>query len=148
MDLIWYRRAQQRGSSRSFVEWETARGLDNWEDAPVPAQVGRRALEGVLQTDLDPKKWAMPLTNFVHWSYAMMWGAIYGIVVGSLRPRAAYGPAFGAFVWGMSYVTLPPTGLYKPIWEYDAKTLWEDASAHLAFGTATGIAFRIFTLLP
>jgi hypothetical protein len=147
MDLLWFRRAQRRGTWRSFVQWETADGLDSWEKAPVPAQVGRRMLEGVAQTELDPKKWARPLTNVVHWTYAMAWGAAYGIVAGSRRPKISSGPAFGAFVWGLSYVTLPPTGLYKQIWQYDAQTLWKDASAHLVFGTGTGLAFRALMLV-
>jgi hypothetical protein len=68
---------------------------------------------------------------------------VYGIVAGSVRtPRVSYGPVFGAAVWGFSYIALPPTGLYEPIWAYDAKTLWDDASAHLVFGTTTGLAFR------
>ncbi len=28
--------------------------------------------------------------------------------------------------------------VYKPIWEYDARTLGEELSADLVFGTATG----------
>ena len=39
------------------------------------------------------------------------------------------------------YVVLPAAGLYKPIWEYDAKTLAKDLSAHLAYGAGTGAAF-------
>ena len=36
-------------------------------------------------------------------------------------------------------------GLYQPIWEYDAKTLARDPSAHLACGTGTGAAFWLLT---
>jgi len=25
-------------------------------------------------------------------------------------------------------------GVYKPIWEYDARTIWQDLSAHLVYG--------------
>jgi hypothetical protein len=39
-------------------------------------------------------------------------------------------------------VTLPILKLYKPIWEYDAKTLGDDLSAHLVYGLATAAAFR------
>jgi hypothetical protein len=38
-------------------------------------------------------------------------------------------------------VPASPAGLYKPIWEYDAKTLAVDLSAHLAYGAGTGTAF-------
>jgi hypothetical protein len=53
----------------------------------------------------------------------------------------AYGLPFGAAVWAASYVLLPEAGLYKPIWQYDAKTLAGDLSAHLAHGASTGAAF-------
>ena len=36
---------------------------------------------------------------------------------------------FGAAVWTTGYVILPEAGIYKPIWEYDAKTLARDLSA-------------------
>jgi hypothetical protein len=41
-------------------------------------------------------------------------------------------------VWGTGYAVLPEGGLYKPIWEYDAKTLADDLGAHLAYGAGTG----------
>ena len=71
-----------------------------------------------------------------------MGGAAYGVVAGSLRqPLPLYGPPFGAVVWASSYVLLPEAGLYKPIWEYDAKTLARDLAAHLCYGAGTGTAF-------
>jgi hypothetical protein len=36
---------------------------------------------------------------------------------------------------------MPPARLCKPIWEYDAKTLAKELSAHLVYGGATGSAF-------
>jgi hypothetical protein len=46
-------------------------------------------------------------------------------------------------VWLQSYAVLVPAKLYKPMWEYDAKTLWEDLSAHLVYGLTTATAFRV-----
>ena len=48
-------------------------------------------------------------------------------------------------MWASGYVILPEGGLYKPIWEYDAKTLAWDLSGHLAYGAGTGITFRQLT---
>jgi hypothetical protein len=39
-------------------------------------------------------------------------------------------------------VILPILKLYKPIWEYDRKTLANDLSAHLVYGIATAAALR------
>jgi uncharacterized protein YbjT (DUF2867 family) len=39
----------------------------------------------------------------------------------------------------------PAGGLYKPIWEYDARTLAWDLGAHLAYGAGTATAFWLLT---
>ena len=63
-------------------------------------------------------------------------------LAGSLRrPNALYGLPFGAAVFAGDYIALPAAGLYKQIWEYDAKALAIDLSAHLAYGTGTASAF-------
>ena len=41
---------------------------------------------------------------------------------------------------------LPLAKLYKPIWEYDAKTLAKDWSGHLSYGTTTATTFSILAL--
>lgn len=43
-------------------------------------------------------------------------------------------------VWLTDYTVLPATGLYQPIWDYDAKTLGKDWADHLVYGTATAAA--------
>ena len=48
----------------------------------------------------------------------------------------------GTVAWSTSYVVLPLVKLYKPVWEYDGRTLARDYSAHLAFGAVTAAAFR------
>ena len=53
----------------------------------------------------------------------------------------------GAIVWITGYLILPEGGLYKPIWEYDARTLAWDLSGHLAYGAGTGATFWLFTKL-
>ena len=50
-------------------------------------------------------------------------------------------PRHGPAACLSSYVLLPLAKIYKPIWDYDAKTLGKDFSAHLAYGVVTGIAF-------
>jgi hypothetical protein len=48
-------------------------------------------------------------------------------------------------VWTGDYVVLPLMGIYKPIWQYDARTLADDLSAHLVFGATTAAAFRLLS---
>lgn len=141
MDLVWFRRFKKGGGTSSFMDWEFSAGVDSWEKAPAPAQVGKRAYEGLLQKEMPPQ-YAGFTNNVVHWGYGMLWGTLFGIVVGSGVPRVRYGLLFGPLVWAAGYAMLAPMKLYKPMWEYDIGTLWKDASAHGAFGVATAAAFK------
>jgi uncharacterized membrane protein YagU involved in acid resistance len=81
------------------------------------------------------------VNNIVHWATGMGWGAAFGLMSGSLPThRAWHGLIMGAGVWVQSYVVLGSVKIYKPIWEYDAETLWKDLSAHLVYGLTT---FRV-----
>lgn len=128
---LWHYR---RGGGKARVrDWELSRGL-TWADAPAPAQVGRRAVEGVFKVKL-PDSLAPVTANLVHWGYGMAWGALFGLVEGSLaKPKVRHGIAFGTVVWLTGYVVLPLAGLYRPLWTYDAPTLGWDWAAHLAYG--------------
>jgi hypothetical protein len=141
MDAVWYARYRRGGGSQGPLAWETADGVDKWDDTSAPGQVGRRIIEGFTQKEL-PDRWARTMTNAVHWATGLAWGAQYGLVAGSTAKRRwSYGLIFGPIVWLSAYVLMPLAKLYKPIWEYDAKTLAKDLSAHLVYGTATAAAF-------
>lgn len=147
MDLLWYRRYRQGGGESGFTAWEFASGAQSWEQAPAPAQVGRRLYEGFFQRGL-PTDDIARVNNVTHWGYGAGWGAVYGAVVGSLRPaprlqRLLYGLPFGATVWTSSYILLPLAKLYKPIWQYDSATLAKDLTAHLTYGLTTGVVFTL-----
>jgi uncharacterized membrane protein YagU involved in acid resistance len=136
-ELVLYRKA---GGADSPLAWEFP-PVENWEQAPDPGKVAKRVIEGFTQREL-PGRWAWLTSTVMHWGYGSAAAVCYGILVGSLRRRnPLYGLPFGAAVWLTGYLVLPEGGLYKPIWEYDAKTLADDLSAHLAYGTGTGIAF-------
>ncbi len=146
MDTLLYLRYRRGGGTDPFGRWEFSGTVQNWDDAPAPAQVGRRLFEGLFQRKLPDHRAAL-VNNITHWAYGIAAGAQFGLLAGSLRkPRAALGVPFGAAVWATGYAVLPPAGLYRPIWEYDRATLARDLSAHLLFGATTGTAFR--ALLP
>lgn len=144
MDAVWYLRYRKGGGEQSFTEWEFT-GVEDYESAPAPAQMGKRLVEGLLDVELDPRT-ASPMNNVVHWATGAGWGVSHGIVHGSMaRPTILGGLLTGVGAWGSSYGVLAPAGLYKPMWEYDTKTLWKDLSAHLAFGLGTAIAYSILS---
>jgi hypothetical protein len=123
--------------------WEFSSGLDSWDQAPAPAQVGKRLAEGLFEREIPPRRAAL-VNNVTHWGYGMLGGAQYGIVAGSLRtPRVRYGLPFGVSVWAASYAVLPAAKLYKPIWDYDRTTLLKDLSAHLVYGLGTATALKL-----
>jgi hypothetical protein len=146
LDSVRYLRYRRGGGTDSPLEWEFA-PVPTWADAPDPGQVGKRLIEGFTQRAL-PDSWAFPVSTAMHWGLGSAWGALYGVLAGSLRrPHPWYGVPFGAVVWGSGYLVLPEGGLYKPIWAYDRKVLADDLTAHLAYGAGTGITFWLFTRL-
>lgn len=142
MDVWLYGRYRRGGGTQRFGAWERSSGLTGWEDAPAPAQIGRRLVEGLLLRELAPRRAALT-NNLTHWGYGMLGSAQYGLAAGSLRSRhALYGLPFGAALWAAGYVILPLAKLYEPIWRYDRRTLTEDLAAHLVYGLATAAAFE------
>ena len=114
------------------------------DDAPAPALVARRILEGVLKREI-PARHARLLNNATHWGFGLANGAAYGVLAGPRKSRVWYGLPFGVAVWAGGYVVLPRFGVYEEIWKYDAKTLAKDLSAHLLFGTATAAAYSLLS---
>jgi hypothetical protein len=145
MDGSLYRRYRQDGGDADFPGWEFSEGVESWENAPGPALVAKRLLEGVLGHDVSPR-YARSLNNLTHWGFGLANGAAYGVLLGARRkPTVWFGPPFGAAVWASGYVVLPLLGVYKPIWKYDFETLRKDLSAHLVFGTTTAATFSLLT---
>jgi hypothetical protein len=143
MDTFLFARYRLGGGDSSFVEWESSAGVTGWVQAPAPAHVGKRLVEGLFAIQLAPTR-ARLVNNVMHWAYGILNGAQCGVVVASLpAPRIRYGLPFGAAVWAGDYVILPAAKLYEPIWKYDAKTLANDLSAHLVYGLGTAAALRV-----
>lgn len=145
MDLLLYGRYRRDGGKDSFVRWEFAGGVTSWDEASAPGQMGRK-VERIVTGAEPPDSWARPTTNLVHWATGIGWGIQYGAIA---RATGAYpwlrAVALGPSAWISSYVILPLAKVYKPIWAYDARTLADDLSAHLVFGTTTAGAFAALT---
>ena len=142
MDLLWYRRFRAGGGTQPFVAWETSEGTDGYEEAPAPARTAK-AVAGLAGIDL-PDSTARMVNNAVHWVTGIGWGKAHGIaagIVGTANPLL--GPVTGVVAWATGYAVLPRLGVYKPMREYEREVLWQDLSAHLVFGAALGITFRM-----
>ncbi|WP_157780383.1 hypothetical protein [Leifsonia xyli] len=140
-DLWLYLQYRRGHGHEDFADWEFSADVTGWDGAPAPAQVGRRIVNGLFETDLPDSRAAL-FNNIAHWAYALGGATAYGVLAGSLRrPHTGYGLLLGAGMWLSGYVILPPMHLYKPITEYDAKTLGKDLAAHLVYGAATGATF-------
>jgi hypothetical protein len=145
MDLLLFARYRRGGGDSAFRRWEFSSDVQGWEQAPAPALVGKRLVEGLFRRELPDQRAAL-VNNITHWGYGVLNGAPFGIVAGSLRSsRVGYGALFGASVWATSYVVLPAAKLYKPIWEYDVRTLGKDLSAHLVYGLSTAVVFKLLS---
>lgn len=141
MDLLQYLQYRSGGGKDSPLGWEF-RSVKEWEGAPAPAQIGKRLYEALFQREL-PSSRAGAVNNVMHWGYGLSWAAAFGLAAGSARSRRLrWGPLFGTVVFLSDYVILPPTGLYQPLWEYDAKTILKDWTSHLIYGTVAGATLR------
>ncbi|GAC1405278.1 MAG: hypothetical protein NVSMB52_19090 [Chloroflexota bacterium] len=142
MDLQQYAAYRLGGGTSGFLVWEFG-GIDNWEEASIPGQVGKRLAEAWTQSEIPPK-WAGLMSNIMHWSFGVQWGGLLGIVGSNRQISTAFlGPGYGTFVWLVSYAILPLGHFYEPIWKYDARTLGKDLFSHLIYGTTSGVVFRL-----
>lgn len=136
-------RAQGSGGDDSVLAQTDA---ERWEQAPAPAKVARKALRGMFDADIGADRIDL-LTTVMHWGYGTAWGALYGVVAGSLRrPRPLRsGLLFGTAVWGASYAQLVPMGIYQPPWTYPPAELALDWSYHGAYGAGVGLAHGLLS---
>jgi hypothetical protein len=144
MDLLLYRRARDDGAREGFSSWETAATVTSWEEASAPGQVGRK-LAQLMGRRPPPDTWARTVTNLAHWATGVGWGVQYGLLAARSSRRWQLAALLGPAAWLSSYVVLPLAKVYQPIWEYDARVLGEDLSAHLVYGAVTGITFSAVT---
>jgi hypothetical protein len=141
MDLLLYTRYRRGGGEDSFWKWESAETVRDWDQASAPGQLGRK-LEQLIARRPVPGSWARSTTNLVHWATGVGWGLQYGLVAAKVpRHRWLPGLALGPAAWLSSYAVLPLAGVYKPIWDYDARTLSKDLCAHVFYGVTTGTAY-------
>jgi len=123
-------------------------GGDSWNDAPAPAKVAKRILEGVFHRKVSPARIPL-LTNVMHWAYGTAWGSAYGAVQGTMHKRPLLlGPVFGVGVWAASYAALVPMGIYRSPWRYPARELATDLSYHLVYGVGAAVSYETLERVP
>jgi hypothetical protein len=140
MDLVQYLRYRSGGGEDRALHYEFS-AVASFAEAPAPAQIAKRVVEGLFRTSL-PDATANVANNVMHWGYGVTWGAVLALLAGATRRpvRVWWGPLFGTAVFLSDYVVLPPTGLYRPIWEYDATTLAKDWADHVVYGSVAAAA--------
>lgn len=145
MDLVWYGRYCRGGGKDPFLRWEFGGDVLGWADASAPGQLGQK-VERIVTGRQPPERWARTTTNVMHWTAGIGWAVQYGVLAGRpSRHRIIRALALGPVVWLSGYVILPLTGVYEPIWKYDARTLANDLSAHLVFGLTTSATYAALT---
>ena len=145
MDAVQYLRYRAGGGKTRPLHYEFA-AVASFEQAPAPAQIAKRLFEALFHRTVPDEKVNLA-NNVMHWGYGMAWGGALGLVAGTRRSASAWwGPLFGTVVFVSDYVVLPPTGLYRQIWEYDARTLSKDWADHVVYGSVTAVALRMFVV--
>lgn len=145
MDLVWYRRYRRAGGEDGFGDWEFATSTASFDEASAPGQAGKR-LADLVGLDL-PEEQAGLTTNVMHWLTGVGYGIAHSVLQGRRGPLLG-GALSGAGAFANSYATMGAMGIYEPIWTYDRDTLLQDLSAHLVFGIATGLTYRILSGAP
>src|ERR1700751_3543821 len=79
MDALLFYRYRRGGGGEAAERWESSAGVGGWDQAPAPAIVGKRIVEGLFQTELPPAR-ARLVNNVTHWAFGIANGAVYGIV--------------------------------------------------------------------
>jgi hypothetical protein len=145
MDVVEYLRYRRGGGNQGFVPWETAQGVNKWDDASAPGRFGKQVVARITGQEL-PDRWARPMTDLVHWATGLGWGAQFGLV-SRLSPahQLAKSALLGPTAWLAGYVILPLAKVYKPIWKYDWPTLSGDFRTHMIYGTVTAASFAALT---
>jgi hypothetical protein len=145
MDVIEFARYRRGGGTEKLLGWETADGVETWDNASGPGQFGKRLAERLSGREM-PDHWARSTTNLVHCATGLGWGAQFGLLNGSSRRHQwELALLLGPTVWLAGYVILPLAKVYKPIWEYDGATLAKDLSVHMAYGAVTAATFGALT---
>ena len=131
------RRYRRDGGKDSLWRWEFAGDVMSWDDASAPGQLGRKAAAVRYTGHEPPDEWARRHNEHRALGDRRRMGrAIRAVGEHDLQPPVGAALALGPVVWLSGYVVLPLAKVYKPIWDYDARTLAKDLSAHLLYGTA------------
>jgi hypothetical protein len=143
MDALLYRRYRRGGGTDPPFKWEFSSGVKTWDDVSSPGLVGKDVLQLIRGREVPPE-WARSVQNTVHWATGVGWCIPLAFLVPQ-RKRTAWiwGVSIGPIAWATSYIILPFAKIYKPIWDYDAKTLAGDFSAHLLYGATIGILLAV-----
>ncbi len=127
-------------AAMTAVQTAVAKARDQ-EDSTTPAEVAKRIIRGVLQRDVPEDKTGL-LNNVMHWGYGTSWGAVYGLVQGTVAGSAfKHGAVFGAGVWSASLVQLPAMKLAPPVWEYPPTELALEVGYHVVYGLGAAAAY-------
>jgi hypothetical protein len=144
MDALLYRRYRGGGGTDQPLEWEFSAAVKGWEDVSAPGLVGKDVLQRLWGPRELPKEWARPVQNVVHWATGVGWCIPLALLLPERRSVAwISGVSIGPVAWITSYIVLPFAKAYKPIWEYDAKTLTNDFSAHVVYGVTVGTVLAV-----
>ena len=143
MDALWYWRYRKDGGTAGPLAWEF-QAPDSWESAPAPAQVGRRLAEGSLGRPL-PRGAIGPTTVIMHWGYGSGWGAVFGLVAD--QPSVAPSPGAHCSAAGSGQPITRCSRWAGSTSRSGSTTSRQDLSAHLVYGTTTGLAFNLLRVL-
>ena len=119
------------------------------------ATVARRVVEGLMLRGPLTEEQKLKGGSVVHYAFSAFWGALFGVIHGSLpeaagrvRSAAIAAPLFSLAVWEAGdNVILPAFGLGGPPGRYPLRNHAYAVLAHLVYGASTVASYEILDRL-
>jgi len=106
-----------------------------------PAKLAQKLAAGVFETDVDPAT-KQTAGQAIHWAYGAGWGALYGIMQGSLHlPHWLHGTLFGGIVAAIASTLVPAMRLTPPASEQPDTQKALQLASRLVYGWVTAFVF-------
>ncbi|MCA1593360.1 MAG: DUF1440 domain-containing protein [Acidobacteria bacterium] len=128
---------------------QTRRYEENLRGNEYPPEVlAEKISETVAGVELS-KEQKQKYGNYVHWSYGIMWGGLYGALRGRvLLVDVADGVGFGTGLWLIGdEVMMPLMGLSPPSTEFPWQNHARSFANHAAYGATLGITHSLLRKL-
>jgi putative membrane protein len=145
LEALGMQAQQEPGDTKSRQGAKQAKGEDTPQDEDPPSKLAEKISEGVFEEPLGETEKRVA-GQAIHWAYGAGWGALYGIVQGSIRmPHWLHGTLLGGLVGLIAATVVPGMKLMPPPDELPPPQRAMGMAMPMLFGWTTAFFFRLFS---